>query len=175
MDDFPPEIPGFYKVIPMKAFRRTPGVDFHIMTKESIPRIDGVDRVIHRTAAVSPGPVGEISRPWYMHPHQDDNLIVLSGERLIDIYHLPTRTFLTFRVTPDEIYSGEKCIYSEPAILVWPCGVFHRIVSGIDGSASLNLATRYDGFDISTNFSIYSLDQTAGLYEEIRKGELDQM
>jgi len=109
-----------------------------------------------------------------MHTHQDDNLLVLAGERTVDIYHLSGKNMMTFRVTPDEIYLGDRLIFSEPAILVWPHGVFHRIRSGRQGSASLNLATRYDGFDISTNFSIFSLDTETGEYQVLRKGSLDQ-
>ena len=105
---------------------------------------------------------------------QDDNLLVLSGKRIVDIYNLPMKKMLTFTVTPDDISVDGRVIYSEPAILVWPCNIFHRIVSGDKGSASLNLATRYDGFDIRTNFSIYDLDTETGEYHEIRRGELDQ-
>jgi hypothetical protein len=174
MTDFQLEADAFYKILPMIEFRRTPGVDFHILTKENIPRVDGVDRVIHKSAAISPGPVGEVERPWYMHPQQDDNLLVLSGERTVDIFHLPGKVLLTFRVTPDEIFIGDQKVFDEPAILIWPRGVFHRIRSGISGSASVNLATRYDGFDISTNFNIWDLDTTSGNYHLLRKGELDQ-
>lgn len=167
-------VPDFYTIIPMKEFRRTPGVEFHILSRDSIPRVDGVDRVIHATNAQSPGPVGNVERPWYMHTHQDDNLIVLSGSRTVDIYHPRIRTIMTFVITPDRILADGKTVYGEPAILVWPRGVFHRIVSGSEGSASLNLATRYEGYDISTNFSIYDLDKDSGEYRVIRKGELDQ-
>lgn len=168
------EIPGFYSIIPMKEFRRTPGVEFHILTKENTPRVDGVDRVIHKSDAQSPGPVGDVLRPWYTHPHQEDNLIVLYGKRIVDVYHRPSRTMMTFTVTPDYIeYEGEV-IYDKPAILVWKRNVFHRIISGKEGSASLNLATRYEGFDVKTNFSIYDLDTETGKFHVIRKGELDQ-
>ncbi|HAK47207.1 MAG TPA: hypothetical protein DCO79_14975, partial [Spirochaeta sp.] len=57
MKDFTMHVPEFYTILPMKEFRRTPGVEFHIMTKDTIPRIDGVDRVIHQSAALSPGAV----------------------------------------------------------------------------------------------------------------------
>lgn len=168
------EIPDFYKIIPMKEFRRTSGVEFHILTKENTPRIDGVDRVIHQSDAQSPGPVGDVDRPWYTHPHQEDNLIVLYGKRVVDIYHRASRTMMTFTVTPDYIESEGKRIYDQPAILVWKRNVFHRIVSGKEGSASLNLATRFDGFDVKTNFNIYDLDTETGNFNVIRKGELDQ-
>ena len=50
-----------------------------------------------------------------------------------------------------------------------------RIVSDpVEGSASVNLATHYDGFDIETNFSIYDLDVETGAYHVIRRGSRDQ-
>jgi hypothetical protein len=123
------EITGFYKIVPMREFHRTPGVEFHVLSKSSIPRVDGVDRVIHQSAAVSPAPIGSIERPWYLHPHQDDNLLVLHGKRVVDIYHSVTKRLLTFEVTPDEIEQDGEVLCRDPAILVWPRGVFHRIVS----------------------------------------------
>jgi len=68
---------GLYKIIPLKLFRKTKGVSFDILPKEIVPKVDAVDRVIHSKSAVSPGPVGDVAEPWYMHPHQDDNLMVL--------------------------------------------------------------------------------------------------
>jgi len=60
-------------------------------------------------------------------------------------------------------------------MLVWPCGVFHRIVSCPEqGSASVNFAVRYEGFNIRTNFNIYDLDTESGKYKVIREGHLDQ-
>jgi hypothetical protein len=60
-------------------------------------------------------------------------------------------------------------------MLVWPRGVFHRIRSDEkSGSASLNFAVRYEGFDIRTNFNIYDLNPADGEYWMIRAGYLDQ-
>ncbi len=60
-------------------------------------------------------------------------------------------------------------------MLVWPCGVFHRIVSCPEqGSGSVNFAVRYEGFNIRTNFNIYDLDTESGKYKVIREGHLDQ-
>ena len=78
-----------YRIIPLRALRSTPRVNFHEVVPSDIPQIHGLDRVIHEPYATSPGPVDDIKlikRPWYMHPAQDDNLMVLQGERFIDIY-----------------------------------------------------------------------------------------
>jgi hypothetical protein len=77
---------GFWGVVKLLPFRRTPGVYFDIVPMKFFPRVDGIDRVVHERGAVSPGPVGEVKRTWYYHPFQEDNLLVLSGQRTAEIY-----------------------------------------------------------------------------------------
>jgi hypothetical protein len=168
------EVPGFYRIIKLKLFRKTPGVSFDILGKGQVPKIDAIDRVLHQNGAVSPGPVGEVERPWYLHPHQDDNLMVLSGTRLVDIYTIGQGRVESFTVTPDRIEMKGKVLYDGAAMLVWPRNVFHRIRSLEHGSASINLATHYEGWDVRNNFSIYDLDIETGDYWVIREGFKDQ-
>ena len=80
------EVPGLYKIVSLNLFRKTPGVIFDNVPTKAFSEISAIDRVLHESGAISPGPVGEVKRPWYMHPHQDDNLVVLSGTRVVDIY-----------------------------------------------------------------------------------------
>ena len=75
-----------YRLLPLRVLRRTTGIKFDEIPKSDIPKIQGIDRVIHGPNGISPGPVESIKRPWYMHTHQDDNLMVLQGTRYIDIY-----------------------------------------------------------------------------------------
>ena len=169
------EVPNLYKVIPLRLFRRTPGVYFDILPKEALPRVDGFDRVIHERGAVSPGQVGNVERPWYMHPHQDDNLMVLHGVRTVDLYTKRHGKVESFVVTPHRIEKNSKVVFEGAAMLVWPRAVFHRIVSSNElGSASLNFAVRYEGWDVRTNFSIYDLNPENGEFRVIREGHLDQ-
>jgi len=168
------EVPGLYKIIPLKLFRKTPGVSFDVLPKEIVPKVDAVDRVIHSKGALSPGPVGGVALPWYMHPLQDDNLMVLQGIRQVEIYTPTHGKIETFVVTYDAIQQNGVTIYDGAALLVWPRGVFHRIKSGEDGSASVNLATHYEGIDMRTNFNIYDLDTETGKFRVIREGHLDQ-
>lgn len=168
------EVPRFWRIVKLRPFRRTEGVAFDILPLEFLPRIDGIDRVIHKRSAVSPGAVGEIARPWYLHPHQEDNLLVLHGQRTVDIYTVEHKRVETFIVEPDRVTHNGTVVFEGPAMLVWPCNVFHRIVSGEEGSASLNFAVRLPGFDIDTNFSIYALDTATGAHRVIREGKLDQ-
>jgi hypothetical protein len=164
----------FWRLIALKPFRRTEGVAFDILPMEVIPRIDAVDRVIHAHDAVSPGSVGACARPWYVHTHQEDNLMVLAGQRTVDIYTVEHHRVESFVVTPQRVLKDGNVLYDGPAMLVWPCNVFHRIVSGASGSASINFAVRTPGFDINTAFNVYDLNTATGDYHVVREGRLDQ-
>lgn len=168
------EVDNLYTVIGLKEFRKTEGVSFDIMLGDMIPKIDAIDRVIHGSAALSPGPVGEIERPWYMHPHQSDNLLVLTGIRYVDLYSLKHGKIETFTITPQYIEHNGQIILEGGGLVVWPRDIFHRIRSGEDGSASVNFASHYEGFDIRTNFNIYDLNTETGEYSLIREGYKDQ-
>jgi hypothetical protein len=169
------EVKNLYRIIELKPFRRTEGVLFDLFPMDSIAHIDSIDRVLHDHSAVSPGPIGAVSRPWYMHTHQDDNLIVLHGKRDVDIYNKEHGKIEHFTVYPDKILKDDKLIHNGGVILVFPPGVFHRIVSGEDGSASLNFAVHHEGFDIRNNFNIYDLNTDTGEYHVIREGFKDQL
>ncbi|RVU54876.1 hypothetical protein [Anaerosphaera multitolerans] len=168
------EIEGLYRIIKLKEFRKTEGVTFDVMVKDMVPKVDAVDRVLHKGGAVSPGAVGDIERPWYMHTSQEDNLVVLQGTRYVEIYTPSHGKVEKFTVEPNRIIHNGKVVFEGGAVLVWPVGVFHRIVSGDNGSASINLATHLEGFDINTNFNIYDLDTETGEYKVIREGFKDQ-
>lgn len=167
-----------YRIIPLRALRRTSGVLFDEMVPSDIPKIHGIDRVIHGPNSVSPGPVEDspipVKRPWYMHPGQDDNLLVLQGTRYIDIFCRKTKNKASFIVTPDKIYKNDKLYFNGPAMVVWPAGIFHRIISGEEGSISVNFATRTKKFDLKDNFNIYNLCTATGDYHLLRDGSDDQ-
>jgi hypothetical protein len=169
------EVPGLYKVVPLGLLRQTEGVDFHLVPLNFIDRIDAVDRLIHGPAAFSPGTVGDVERPWYYHQAQADHLIVLNGTREVELYTRDHGRVEHFVVTVDRIEHEGQLICDGPGMLAWPVKVFHRVVSSAElGSASLNFAAHYKGFDIRTNFSIYDLDTATGESRVIRAGYLDQ-
>lgn len=175
MSEILEEVEGLYKIIKLKEFRKTKGVNFDILPHNLMPNIDSIDRVLHHGGAVSPGKVDNVERPWYMHPWQDDNLMVLFGIRHVDIYTPSHGKIESFECSANKIYKNGKLLYTGGAMLVWPRGVFHRIVSSDEGSASINLAVHYEGFDIKTNFNIYDVDIKTGKFKVIREGHLDQM
>jgi hypothetical protein len=59
-------------------------------------------------------------------------------------------------------------------MVVWPAGVYHRIISGDTGSISVNFSTRNKNFDIRDNFNIYALDKYSGEHILLRDGSEDQ-
>lgn len=163
-----------YRLIPLRALRRTTGVKFDEIVPSDIPKIDGIDKVIHGPNSISPGPVNNITRPWYKHSGQDDNLLVLQGTRYVDIYDPKTKDKASFVITPDKVYKNDKLYYDGPAMVVWPSGIFHRIISGDEGSISINFATRTKDFDLKDNFNIYDLDTRTGEHICIKNGIEDQ-
>lgn len=167
-----------YRLIPLRALRRTTGVKFDEMVPSDIPKIDGIDRVIHGSNSISPGPMEDVDpackRPWYMHPGQDDNLMVLQGTRYIDIFCTKQMQGASFIVTPEKVYKNDKLYYDGPAMVVWPAGIFHRIISGEEGSISINFSTRTSKFNLDDNFNIYNLDRKTGDYTLLKDGSDDQ-
>jgi hypothetical protein len=168
------EVPGLYQVLSLKLLRETHGVVFDTLPLSAFTSLASFDRVLHAPGAFSPGSVGDVERPWYYHPHQADNLLVLHGTRYIDLYTPEHGRVESFVVAPDRVEHGGKLI-AKAGMLVWPCRVFHRVRScEVHGSASLNLAAHYPGFDVKTNFNIYDLDTETGESRVIREGHLDQ-
>ncbi len=169
------EVKGLYKIIEMKLFRKTPGVIFDLYPMDTISHISSIDRVLHEKSAKSPGPVDDIETTWYMHPNQSDHLIVLYGERHVWLYNKEHGKVEKFIVRPNEIYHNGELVVKGGAVLSWPTHVFHRIQSGENGSASLNLASHSEGFDIKTNFNVYQLNTETGEYRRLRYGYEDQL
>lgn len=168
------EVSGFYTVQSLGVLRRTPGVNFDFVPMDLFDRIDALDRVIHAHGAVSPGPVGDVERPWYLHTAQVDNLIVFHGKRTVEVYHRD-HEMNRFEITANQIWQNGELLYDGPAMLTWHRNVFHRVKSDDEiGSASLNIAVRDEEFDIDTNFSVYRLDTETGEHDVIREGRLDQ-
>jgi hypothetical protein len=101
--------------------------------------------------------------------------MVLHGTRYVEIYTPQHGRVEKFEVTPNRVTMEGGKTYEGAVMLVWPRCVFHRIVSCPKaGSASINLAAHFEGFDIRTNFNVYDLDPATGRYQVVREGHLDQ-
>ena len=80
----------------------------------------------------------------------------------------------SFIVTPDKIFKNDKLYYDGPAMIVWPAGIFHRIISGEEGSISINFSTRTNKFNLDDNFNIYNLNIYTGEHHILKEGSEDQ-
>jgi len=163
---------GLCFITPFKLLRKTPNVEFYTIP-EVIEGLSSVDKVIHQSGAKSPMIEGSNKHFWYMHPHQEDNLIVYSGKRIVELYSLDHKKVEKFEVEHDKIVHNGKVIFCGEGILGFPTRVFHR-VSSPNGSVSTNYAKRSEGFDIKTNFNIYDLNTQTGKFTIARDGFKDQ-
>lgn len=159
-------------IIPLKVLRKTPNVEFYSVV-DVMKDLCAIDKVIHQKGAKSPMIKGNNKHYWYMHPGQEDKLLVHQGNRIVELYSKKHGKLEKFEVTSEFIKHNGKIIFKGEAILGWPKFVFHRITSP-NGSISTNYAKHYKVFDIKTNFNIYDLNTKTGEYETIRLGHLDQ-
>ena len=102
--------------------------------------------MIHTGPAVSP-PNDSKTGAWqfYLHPHQEDNLLAVSGGRTFYLVNLAwEKPFHIVRLD-----SGGD-------ILRIPTGTFHRSISDSDGSVVLNQAVREPGVSLEREFCVYN-------------------
>ena len=52
-----------YRLILSRTLRETAGVKFHEIVPSDIPKIHGIDRVIHGPNSISPGPIEDTNPP----------------------------------------------------------------------------------------------------------------
>ena len=145
-----------FELIPYTRFRDTPSVRFFDVT---IADSNARDLVIHRGPAVSP-PDAEESGAWqfYLHPHQDDNLLAASGGRTFYLVNLAWEH--PFHIV--RLDSGGD-------ILNIPRGTFHRSLSDPDGSVVLNQAKRNPNACIEREFRVYNSLKIPKLYKVTSK------
>ena len=71
--------------VPLQRLRKTPKVDFEFVPN-CMKELSAIDRVQHEAGAVSPSVEGKEDTLWYMHQDQEDNIMVLHGTRIIELY-----------------------------------------------------------------------------------------
>ncbi len=131
-----------YQLIPYHRFRDTPQVSFFDIT---IGASNARDLVFHEGAATSPNNSDHGNWQFYLHPHQEDNLMALSGGR----------TFYLVNFAWDVPFHVVR-LDAKGDILRIPPGTFHRSVSDPDGSVVLNQAVRATQTTIEKEFRVYN-------------------
>ena len=132
-----------FELIPYERFRDTPAVRFFDVTIDSS---NARDLVIHSGPAISP-PNHSESGDWqfYLHPHQEDNLLAASGGR----------TFYLVNFAWEQPFHIVR-LAAGGDILRIPPGTFHRSISDLDGSVVLNQAVREEGASLAREFRVYN-------------------
>jgi hypothetical protein len=140
-----------FELIPYEKFRDTPSVRFFDIT---VPTSNKRDLVVHSGPAVSP-PDCQESGSWqfYLHPHQEDNLLAMHGGR----------TFFLVNLGWNYPYHIVR-LDCGGDILRIPPGTFHRSVSDPDGSLVLNQAVREEGASVVREFRVYNSNRIPRLF-----------
>ncbi|MCU0525389.1 MAG: redox protein [Elainella sp. Prado103] len=144
-----------FELIPYEKFRDTPNVRFFDIT---IPDSNARDLVFHDGPAVSPNNSAEGYWQFYLHPHQEDNLLAVSGGRTFYLVNFAwTQPFHIVRLEAN----GD--------ILRIPPGTFHRSVSDPNGSLVLNQAVRSAQATIASEFRVYNSAEIPKLWQATSK------
>jgi len=131
-----------YELLTYQKFRDTPSVRFFDIT---IADSNARDLVFHEGPAISPNNTPEGDWQFYLHAHQEDNLLALTGGRTFYLINFAWETsFHTVRVE------------SNREILRIPPGTFHRSISDPTGSLVLNQAVRSEVATIEREFQVYN-------------------
>jgi hypothetical protein len=133
---------SMFELISYTKFRDTPSVSFFDIT---IADSNARDLVMHDGPAISPNNTEEGYWQFYMHSHQEDNLLALSGGR----------TFFLVNFSWDYPFHMVR-LESKGDILRIPPGTFHRSVSDPKGSIVLNQAVRSISTTLEAEFRVYN-------------------
>jgi hypothetical protein len=131
-----------FELLSYKKFRDTPSVRFFDIT---IAESNARDLVVHQGPAVSPPDSDDGYWQFYLHPHQEDNLLAISGGR----------TFYLVNFSWNYPYHIVR-LESNREILRIPRGTFHRSVSDTHGSVVMNQAVRDPQATITREFRVYN-------------------
>lgn len=143
-----------FELLSYNKFRDTPSVRFFDIT---IPDSNVRDLVAHQGAAISPPNSNEGDWEFYLHPHQEDNLLAVSGGRTFYLVNFSWRN-------PFHIVRLE----SEREMLRIPRGTFHRSVSDPNGSIVINQAVRDNGAVTAREFRVYNSGKIPRLFKLLK-------
>lgn len=147
-----------FQLIPYHRFRDTPKVRFFDITVSSS---NARDLVIHDGPAVSPNNSADGCWQFYLHPHQEDNLLALSGGRTFYLVNFSWEQ--PFHIVRLEAGSD---------ILRIPPGTFHRSISDPEGSIVLNQAVRSENATVDREFRVYNSGNISRLFQVTAQGNL---
>jgi RES domain-containing protein len=145
-----------FELIPYECFRITPQVRLFDIT---VARSNAKELMVHSGPDVSP-PNDPETDAWqfYLHPHQEDNLLALHGGSTFHLVNLGWN-YPYYIVRLD--CAGD--------ILRISPGTFYRSVSDPDGSVVLNQVVRDEGTSVVRDFRVYNSSRIPRLIAVISK------
>lgn len=99
----------------------------------------------------------KVERPWFNNAYFHDSMMMIKGERFIDIYNNKTNQIDKIFMSPFEIYINNQLLYNELCVLVLNPGSYFRIVSGSKKNESLNLHYSYKFKGLNT-YNVIDID-----------------
>ena len=130
-----------FQLLDFRKFRDTPSVQFFDIT---VATSNARDLVYHEGPAISPNNNDYGDRQFYLHAHQEDNLLALSGGR----------TFHLVNFEWEDPYHVVR-LDANRHILRIPPGTFHRSESDLNGSLVINQAVRDEAAEVEHEFRVY--------------------
>lgn len=131
-----------FELLDFQKFRDTPSVQFFDIT---VPSSNARDLVYHEGPAISPNNDEQGHWQFYLHPHQEDNLLALSGGRTFHLINFEWQV-------PYHVVR----LNANRHILRIPPGTFHRSESDREGSLVINQAVRSLSASVQSEFRVYS-------------------
>ena len=145
-----------FELISFHRFRDTPSVQFFDIT---VSDSNARDLVFHDGPATSPNNANGGAWQFYLHPHQEDNLLAVSGGRT---FHLVNFAW--------EYPFHEVRLDANQHILRLPPGTFHRSVSDPRGSLVINQAVRAAEATVESEFRVYNSAEIPRLQRLLNSG-----
>jgi uncharacterized protein YjbI with pentapeptide repeats len=135
-------------------FRNNHAISFFDIT---VDRSNARDLVFHEGPIISPSDSEQGYWQFYMHSHQESNLLALSGGRTFYLVNFSW-------IKPFHIVRLE----ANGDILQIPPGTFYRSISDIGGSLVLNQAVR-DNVNLASGYQVYDSSKISRLLRVISK------
>ena len=130
-----------FQLLDFRKFRDTPSVQFFDIT---VATSNARDLVYHEGPAISPNNNDYGDWQFYLHAHQEDNLLALSGGRTFHLVNFEwARPYHVVRLDANR------------HILRIPPGTFHRSESDPDGSLVIYQAVRTQSATVHSEFRVY--------------------
>lgn len=75
---------------------------------------------------------------WYANIYERNNLLILSGERQLDLWCKKLNQKVSLLITEDQIFKNGRLYYGCPAVISWDGDIYHKLKTKENKSISIN-------------------------------------